>query len=129
MGSNEDTIRNAVELFNQGRAREVMEIYDSEAIVEAPGSVVGGAYKGAEGVAQYFQKLGKLYGGGGRLHLRTIVGAGDTVVLEYVAKGRTADGREFESPAVHVFEFRGGKVVRDRLHLDTEALARAVGEL
>jgi uncharacterized protein len=54
------------------------------------------------------------------------VSEGDTVVVEAVASGTTADGVEYDSPFACIFETRDGLIVSMREYSDTRATDRAL---
>lgn len=129
MGENADAIRRGIELFNQGKIREVLELYDDHATIESHGSILGGAYKGKEALGKYFQKVGETFPQGTQLRVENIYEDKDTVIVEWSSKGKLASGKEFEGRAANVFEIKNGKVVHHRMYTDTEELARATGKL
>lgn len=129
MGKNADAVKKGVEMFNQKKMKEVMDLYDDTAVIESQGTVLGGAFKGKKAIADYFQKLGSTFPGGVRLRIENLHEAGDTVVAEWKTTGKLANGKDFEDRAAHVFDFRGGKVIRHRQYTNTENLARAMGKL
>ncbi len=129
MGKNTDTVKRIIELNNQGKPLEALEFFDPRAVGQFQGSVVGGAYRGREGLMQLLQKFGAVFPGGGVVHVKNILDAGDTIVVEWVATGKLASGKEVETPGAQLFEFRGGKIVSYRAYDDTETLARAAGRL
>lgn len=63
-----------------------------------------------------------------RLHLRRIVGCGDTVLAEarYSATAK-ATGRQLEAQVAHVWDFKDGKVVRWQQYTDTRQFAEVMG--
>lgn len=129
MGENADTVRRGIELFNQGKIPELIALYHPDVEVEATGTVMGGAFRGAEGLSQWFQKIGSVYPKGIRLEVENLIESGDTVVTEWSSRGTLANGKEFEGKAVNVLEFRGGKAVKHRYYADSEELARLMGKL
>ena len=52
---------------------------------------------------------------------------GESVVIEAVTDGETADGVRFDSPAVFVFETRDGLIVSLREYGDTQLAAQVFG--
>lgn len=48
-----------------------------------------------------------------------MVAEGDTVIVENVCRGHSADGRTFEVFLIDIFELRDGKVVSQREYADT----------
>ncbi|HME15213.1 MAG TPA: nuclear transport factor 2 family protein [Mycobacterium sp.] len=52
---------------------------------------------------------------------------GESVVIEAVTDGETADGVRFDSPAVFIFETRDGLIVSLREYGDTQLAAQVFG--
>lgn len=129
MGENAETIRNGIEMMNQGKVQEVMDLYADDASVEAFGSVFGGNYQGKAAVGEFFQKVFQVYPQGMKLDIENLAQEGDTVFVEWRARAALADGRPFEGKAVNVFQFRGPKVSQHRVYLDTEQVARDTGRI
>ncbi len=129
MGENADTVRRGVELFNQAKLPEVMDLYDPGVEVEATGTVIGGAFKGKEGLAEWFRRIGSAYPTGVHLKIENLIESGDMVVAEWLAKGKLASGAEIEGRAVNVFEFRKGRAVKQRYYDDSEQIARLMKQL
>ena len=63
-----------------------------------------------------------------RLHVRRIVGCGDTVLAEarYSAIAK-ATARQLEAQVAHVWDFKDGKVVRWQQYTDTRQFAEVMG--
>ena len=59
------------------------------------------------------------------IDLLRCINEGDTVIVEAIAEGRTADGRQYTSPFICIFETRDGLIVSMREYTDTQ-LAAAV---
>lgn len=129
MGRNADLVRNGIKSFNTGKIDEVVDLYAPQATIEFTGSILGGAYKGKQGVGQFFQKVGETYPGGLRIKVKNIIESGSSVVVEWTAKGKLANGKEVDSRDIHVFDVSKGKVVNHRGYIDAEPLARAMGKL
>lgn len=129
MGENADAVRRGVDLFNQGKIPELVQLYDPEVEVEASGTLAGGAFKGREGLVEWFRKIGSLYPSGVHINVENLLESGDMVVAEWRGKGKLKNGREIEQKAVNVFEFRDGKAVKHRYYTDSEQLARLMGQL
>lgn len=58
------------------------------------------------------------------IDLRRCVNEGETVVVEGQVYGATADGTEYDSPFVSIFDTRDGLIVSLREYTDTQAMAR-----
>jgi len=128
-GKNADTIQQGIDLFNQGKIPELVALYHPEVEVEATGTVIGGNFRGKEGLLEWFRKIGSAYPKGVHLKVENLLESGDTVVAEWNAEGTLVNGKEVEAKAVNVFEFREGKAVKHRYYADSEALARLMGKL
>lgn len=129
MGENADAVRRGIELFNQGKIPELVELYDPEVEIEAAGTLAGGAFKGKEGLVEWFQKIGALYPSGIHIKVENLLESGNMVVAEWRGKGTLKNGTEIETKSVNVFEFRGGKALKHRFYTDSEQLARLMGQL
>jgi ketosteroid isomerase-like protein len=52
---------------------------------------------------------------------------GESVVIEAVTDGQTADGMRYDSPSVFIFETRDGLIVSLREYSDTQLAAQVFG--
>ena len=121
-----DLLRDAYAAFARGDVPAVLGVFDPKIEwTEAAGFPYPGTFVGPEAVLQgVFMKLGTEWEGW------------TAVPEEYVAQGEVvialgkyggvykATGKRMTAPFVHVWRFRGGKVVRFQQHTDT-ALVRA----
>lgn len=122
-------MRKAIELFNEGKIAEVMDLYSDNAEVENWGSVIGGTYRGKREIGEWFQKIGTVFPTGVRLDVENLVEHGDQVIVEWQATGKLPSGKTSETKAANVLTFEGPKVSRQRLYTDTESFARDMGQL
>lgn len=129
MGENAERVRHVVDLFNEKKIAEVMDAYTDDLEVEAFGSVIGGSYRGKAGLGELLKKLSDATPGGMKLEVENILEQGDQVLVEWNARGILPSGKEAQSRAANVVEFRGEKISRHRLYTDTEQLARDLGRL
>ncbi|HKZ64245.1 MAG TPA: nuclear transport factor 2 family protein [Thermoplasmata archaeon] len=129
MGEKAKLVEQGIKLFNEAKINELMDLYDSAAEVESAGSIIGGNFRGKEGVAEWFKKIASTYSGGIRLQVENLYEAPDAVFAEWNFKGKLANGQELEGRTANVFEFRGDKVAKHRLYTDTESLARAMEKM
>ncbi len=86
----------------------------------------GGLYRGPEGLARFFSKLGE-HVEGGRVEIDEALDAGDHVVVlgHFHARARRS-GREFRVRLSHVWKLTSGRVVWFYNYVDTAALLRAL---
>jgi len=129
MGKNAEAVKRGIELFNKGNIPGLLELYDLGAQVESQGTIIGGSFRGREGLQEWFQKIGNVYRGGVQLKIDNLYEAGDAVIVEWTGTGKLANGEAIAAKTLSVLEFRGDKVVNHRLYSDTEQLARAMGKL
>ena len=61
------------------------------------------------------------------VQIRNALGEGDQVMVEYSASGRLDNGRDYANDYVMAFTFRNGQIVEQRVHTDTQHLARLFG--
>jgi ketosteroid isomerase-like protein len=65
--------------------------------------------------------------GGFEVEIRQLLSAGDAVTVEYSARGRLANGRDYENDYIMAFTFREGRVAEQRAYTDTAHLSRLFG--
>ncbi len=106
-----------------------MDLYDREVHIESSGTLAGGTFRGKEGVAEWFQKIGNLWPEGVHLKLENVDEVGDRVFAEWVSEGKLSNGKEIHVKAMNVFEFHEGKVKSQRLYTDSEKIARDLGRI
>lgn len=129
MGENAERVRQGIELFNEAKIPELLDLYHPETEIVAQGTITGGAFTGKAGAMEWFRKIGAAYPEGVHLEVENLYESGDAVIVEWNAKGKLASGERFEGKSLNVLEFRDGKVSKHRFYSDTEALARAMGKL
>ena len=84
-----------------------------------------GAHHGREGVARFFAVVAATQKAQ-RVHVTEIFSSGNAVIATIRYSGRVAStGRMFDTSAVHLFTFRGGKIASFRDYFDTAQLAHA----
>ncbi len=125
---NKDFVMEGYRLFQAGDISKLVERYHDNAEWVGPESdylPFAGNFHGKQGIAQFFAKLD----GAARVThftpIRTIA-ENDTVVVtgesSWVAK---STGRSYDSPWVHVFTMRDGKIARFEAFYDTANAERA----
>lgn len=61
------------------------------------------------------------------VQLRNVLAEGDQVMVEYSASGRLDNDRDYANDYVMAFTFRDARIVEQRVHTDTQHLARLFG--
>lgn len=67
-----------------------------------------------------------LFPEGLKQEIRSVIGDGDTVVLEYRAYGRTANGRYYDNEYCAIFTVKDGKIQEVREFTDTQRITKIV---
>jgi ketosteroid isomerase-like protein len=124
-------VRSAYEAFEKGDVPTVLGLMDpgiewSEA--EHFPYWTGQPFVGPQAVLNgVFMRIGQDFDGF-RIQVRRMVGAGDTVLVEarYLATAR-ATGKKLDAQVAHVWDVRGGKLVRFQQYTDTWQVAQATG--
>lgn len=131
MGSSGEIVKSLYDAFAGGDVSTVLGAFDAKIEWrEAEGFLYadGNPYVGPESVAQgVFERI--VSDVAGFLVIpENIIDAGDTVVVEGRYKGKmNSTGRPVDAQFAHVWQFRGGKVIRFQQYTDTAQWARAVG--
>lgn len=61
------------------------------------------------------------------VEVRQVLAADDAVTVEYSAKGKLANGRDYENDYVMAFTIRDGLIAEQRAYTDTAHLSRLFG--
>lgn len=131
MSDNVATVEQAYRDFARGDVPAVLALFDPDIRWhEAEG---GPWWQGEpavgieEVVAQVFARIPEEWDGF-TIQVGRVVGLGDTVLAEcrYFGTGR-ATGRSADAQAAHVWDFRGGRIVRFQQYVDTAQLRLVLG--
>lgn len=125
---NKQLVMEGYRLFQSGDIRSLMERYHDDAEWIGPESEFvpfAGRFHGKAGIAEFFTKL-DANAQALRFEPQQVIAEGDKVVVTgeatWLAK---PTGRSYDSPWVHVFTIRDGKVARFQSYLDTAAGEKA----
>jgi ketosteroid isomerase-like protein len=125
---NKQVVQEAYRLFLNGDIRGVIERCDDNAEWTSPDSEYipfAGSFHGKQGIADFFSRL-DANAQTLRFEPREFVAEGDKViVLGHATWQAKPTGRSFDTPFIHVFTMRDGKVTRFEAHADTAAGERA----
>jgi ketosteroid isomerase-like protein len=127
--ANVEIIRRGLDAYNRGDVEVVLETADPDIeFVPLRSLVVGGSYRGHEGIRQFFEDLDEEWEDR-LIHNEEFRENDDSVLLlgEFEARGR-ASGMQMRSPVAWLFRLRAGKVVRMQAYSDQEEALRALGE-
>jgi uncharacterized protein len=126
--SNIEIIQELYEAFATEGLDRVLELCDPDCVVtQDPALPWGGRHEGLDGVATFGALLG------GTIHSEItsdeLFEAGDRVIQYGRSRGTVrASGATFDSPEVHVWTLRAGKVAAAEFYVDTAAMLLALGE-
>lgn len=121
---NKQLCQKGYELFMRGAIPELLSFYHDDAVwiqPEMDHTPYGGMHRTKAGIASFFQKLNDT------LELVTMkpeqyIAEGDKVVVTGQATWKArATGIQFDSPWVHLFTIRDGKVAMAQMWSDTAA--------
>jgi ketosteroid isomerase-like protein len=125
---NKQRVQEAYQLFLKGDIQGVIDRCHDDAEWTSPESdyiPFAGMFRGKQGIAEFFSKLGA-NAHPQRFEPQEFIAEGDKVVVLGQATWQVKPtGRSFDTPFIHVFTMRDGKVARFEAHADTAAGERA----
>jgi ketosteroid isomerase-like protein len=123
---NVDLVRGGYEAFGRQDIPGVLERFDANIEWTAPDTLPnGGTHHGPDGVAGFFGTLPETWAEL-RVEPEEYLDAGDTVVVLGTHRARGHNGVTADAGWVHVWDVKGGKVVRFRETADTAKLLPAL---
>jgi len=131
---NAETLNEIYELMNTrfaalkaGDMDDLVAFFDPDVVIETVDAPDPETYHGHDGVRRWFNDA---YGPWAAVHVAAedIRESGQwTVALLHVSLRGEASGVELELPVAVFHQFRGGKIVRDRIYLDRDEGLEAFG--
>ena len=127
---NVDVVRKAYEAFGRGDIPAVVEAFDPNIEWVSPVGQyrIGGVHKGPDAIVKnFFMQLGELWGDTLDVTPKELIDAGGDRVFALgtvVGKGQ-ATGKMVETPYIHSFTLKNGKVTRFEEFLDTATINQA----
>jgi ketosteroid isomerase-like protein len=125
---NKQLVQEAYRMFMQGDIAGILARCTDDAEWTSPESEYvpfAGSFHGRQGVAEFFSKLDASTQAI-RFEPREFIAEGDkVVVLGHATWHVKSTGRELDTPWVHVFTMRDGKMARFEAHSNTAAANRA----
>lgn len=131
MADNVTILKGGYEAFAKGDIPTVLGLFDPKIEWnEAENNVYwpGGAFHGPQEIVNgVFARIPNDFDGF-RIEISRMVASGDTVLVEarYRAKSK-ATGKALDAQVAHVWDFRGGKVVKCQQYTDTWQYAQVTG--
>jgi ketosteroid isomerase-like protein len=124
---NIDTIQRVYDALASRDASAIQEVFAPDVTIrQSPELPWGGDYEGLDGAFTFFLTLVEHIES--QVTTDSLFAAGDHVVQTGRTRGTVrANGASFDIPEVHVWELRGGKVVRYQVYIDTPAMLDALG--
>jgi ketosteroid isomerase-like protein len=125
--ANVEIIRRGLDAYNKGDVEAMLETADPDIeFVPLRSLVVGGSYRGHEGIRQFFEDLDEEWENR-VIRNEDFRERDDSVLLlgEFEARGK-ASGVEMHSPVAWLFELRDGKVMRMQAYSNQEEALRAI---
>jgi uncharacterized protein len=127
--ANVELIRSGLDAYNRGDVEAVLANADPDIeFVPLRSLVVGGSYRGHEGIRRFFEDLGEEWEDFS-IDNEEFREREDSVLLlgEFEAKGK-ASGMQVRSPVAWLFELRAGKVLRMRAYSSQDEALQALTE-
>jgi ketosteroid isomerase-like protein len=122
VAENKNVVLGFVEALSSGNLEAAKAALADDATWWIPGSLpVSGTHKGKKaifedflGQAQAFFQPNSL-----SIQVRNVIGEGDCVAVEWVARGKSAKGRQYENYYHLMFEVKNNKIQAIREYVDT----------
>lgn len=125
---NKELVRQGYQMFQEGKIDELLQLFSDD--VEWVGNPIeyvpfSRAYHGRQEVAQFFSELGQDQDVE-MFEPQEMIAEGDKVAVIGREKWNVrTTGKSYESPWVHVFTIRDGKIMRFKQYYDTAATQAA----
>lgn len=119
---NKQVVFGFVEALSRGNIDAINAALADDATWWLPGSLpVSGTHRGKKGIFDGFlAKAAPLFQPGSlSIQVQNTIAEGDSVAVEWIARGKTAKGKTYENYYNVVFEVKGGKIQAVREYVDT----------
>jgi hypothetical protein len=131
MADNVTILRGGYEAFAKGDIPTVLGLFDPKIEWNEPEHTIywpGGAHHGPQEIVNgVFARIPNDFDGF-QIEIRRMVASGDTVLVEARCRGTAkATGKPLDAQVAHVWDLRGGKVVRLQQYTDTWQFAQVTG--
>ena len=127
MSTGIDVVGRAYEAFRALDAEALIDVADAEIEFGTSAAAPGGTYRGHTGVRRYMKELEGAFGDRWDAEIERVADTGDgRVILIARIFGEGKAGEPLELRVGHVWELRGGKLLRGTVYLDPNAALDAV---
>jgi uncharacterized protein len=119
---NKNLVRGFVEALSAGNIEAAKVALADDATWWIPGSLpVSGTHRGKKAIFEDFlgQAQGLFQPNSISIEVRSLIGENDNVAVEWVARGKSAKGRNYENYYHLMFEVRNGRIQAIREYVDT----------
>jgi len=119
---NKQVVLGFVEALSRGNIDAVNATLADDATWWLPGSLpVSGTHRGKKGIFDGFlAKAAPLFEPGSlSIQVQNTIAGGNNVAVEWIARGKTAKGKQYENYYNVVFEVKGNKIQAIREYVDT----------
>jgi uncharacterized protein len=122
VAENKNIVLGLVEALSSGNVEAAKAALADEATWWIPGSLpVSGTYRGKKAIFEDFlgQAQALFQPNTVSIQVRNAVAEGDNVAVEWIARGKSAKGKNYENYYHLMFEVRNGKIQAVREYVDT----------
>jgi ketosteroid isomerase-like protein len=122
VAENKKVVLGFVEALSSGNVDALQATLADDATWWLPGSLpVSGTYRGKKAIFEDF--MGKAQGlfqpNSMSIQVRNVIGEGDCVAVEWIARGKSAKGKNYENYYHLMFEVSSSKIQAIREYVDT----------
>jgi ketosteroid isomerase-like protein len=130
MTNPKQVVRRYLDALVAGDLDTIRDSFAEDAVWTIYGDLpIAGPWRGREAIVDEFlvAAAGALYEPGSiEFAFPTLIGEGDTVVLEWRVRARTAAGADYANAYCGLFTVRAGRIAEVREYLDTQYAARTL---
>jgi len=127
MSASIEIVARAYQAFKDLDADALVALSDPEIEFGTSAAAPGGTYRGHTGIRRYVKEIEGAFGHRWDAEIDRIADAGDDrVILIARVFGQGKAGEPLELHVAHVWELRGGRLLRGTVYLDPEAALDAV---
>jgi ketosteroid isomerase-like protein len=122
VAENKNVVLGFVEALSNGNVEAAKAALADDASWWIPGSLpVSGTYRGQKAIFEDFlgQAQGLFQPNSVSIQVRNVIGEGDNVAVEWIARGKSAKGKNYENYYHLMFEVRNSKIQAVREYVDT----------
>jgi ketosteroid isomerase-like protein len=122
VAENKNVVLGFVEALSTGNVEAAKAAIAEDATWWIPGSLpVSGTHRGKKAIFEDFlgQAQALFQPNSLSIQVRSAIGEGDNVAVEWIARGKSAKGKNYENYYHLMFEVRNGKIQAIREYVDT----------